>query len=321
MSLAGRLAALPPGPFARLATLLGDVKPGKEPISLAIGDPHGSVPDFVKEAIADSAASFGNYPAITGTEDWRKAAAGWLNRRFRLNGAIDPDKNLLPLDGTREGLFSVLFPLMQETKAGARPIVAMPNPFYQCYAAAALGSGAEPLYVAALKENGFLPDFASLPNATLERLAAVYICSPSNPEGAVADKAYWEKLFTLAERHDFIVLADECYADIYFGDLPLGALTARQSPERGLHAAALLPFPLQAVGAAWSALRPGGGRCCRNRKIPRLPQCRRPHGAHALAGCQRRLLARRGSRHRQPRGLSGEDGGGRAHPGQPDAAA
>ncbi|HUE64464.1 MAG TPA: aminotransferase class I/II-fold pyridoxal phosphate-dependent enzyme [Rhizomicrobium sp.] len=228
-----RIADLPPSPFARLATLLDDIKPGKEPISLSVGDPHGAVPDFVKKAIADSAASFGNYPAITGTEDWRKAASGWLNRRFGLNGAIDAEKNLLPLNGTREGLFSALFPLIHESKVGARPIVAMPNPFYQCYAAAALSSGAEPLYVAALKENGFLPDFAGLPQETLEWLAAVYICSPSNPEGAVADQAYWEKLFELAERHDFIVLADECYADIYFGDAPLSALTARQAQSGG----------------------------------------------------------------------------------------
>ena len=229
-----RMAALPAGPFARLATLLGDIKPGKEPISLAVGDPHGAVPDFVKRAIAESAASFGNYPAITGTEDWREAAAGWLNRRFRLNGAIDAGKNLLPLDGTREGLFTVLFPFMPESKAGQRPIVAMPNPFYQCYAAAALGSGAEPLYVPSLKDNGFLPDFAGLGETVLQRLVAVYICSPSNPEGAVADGAYWEKLFALAERHDFIVLADECYADIYFGDEPVGALTARQQQSGGV---------------------------------------------------------------------------------------
>ncbi|HJS45793.1 MAG TPA: aminotransferase class I/II-fold pyridoxal phosphate-dependent enzyme [Rhizomicrobium sp.] len=227
MSFAGRLAALPPGPFARLATLLGDTKPGKEPISLAVGDPSGTVPDFVKEALAKGAAGFGRYPAIIGTEDWRQAAAGWLNRRFALNGAIDAEKNLLPLNGTREGLFSVLFPIMPQSKAGKPPIVAMPNPFYQCYAAAALGSGAEPLYVAASKENGFLPDFAQLPEETLERLAAVYICSPSNPEGAVADETYWATLFRLAERYDFIVLADECYADIWFDKEPACALTSR----------------------------------------------------------------------------------------------
>ncbi|HET7084240.1 MAG TPA: aminotransferase class I/II-fold pyridoxal phosphate-dependent enzyme [Rhizomicrobium sp.] len=227
MSNLPRMAALPPGPFARLATLLGDIKPGKEPISLAVGDPSGQVPEFVKEALAKGAAGFGKYPAITGTEDWRQAAAGWLNRRFGLNGAIDPEKNLLPLNGTREGLFSVLFPLMPETKAGQRPLVAMPNPFYQCYAAAALGSGAEPLYLPSEKDNGFLPDFAGLPQTALERLAAVYICSPSNPEGAVAGDAYWRTLFQLAERHDFLVLADECYADIWFDREPASALSTR----------------------------------------------------------------------------------------------
>jgi N-succinyldiaminopimelate aminotransferase len=233
VSFAGRLAQLPPGPFARLATLLGDTKPGKDPITLAVGDPSGQVPEFVKAALAQGAAGFGKYPAISGTEDWRLAAAGWLNRRFVLNGAIDPEKNLLPLNGTREGLFSVLFPFMPETKAGTRPIVAMPNPFYQCYAAAALGSGAEPLYVPALKENGFLPDFAGLPQITLERLAAVYICSPSNPEGAVADDGYWRGLFELAERYDFLVLADECYADIWFDREPASALSTRLAQSSG----------------------------------------------------------------------------------------
>jgi N-succinyldiaminopimelate aminotransferase len=233
VSLAGRLAQLPPGPFARLSLLLADAKPGKAPISLAVGDPSGPVPEFVKEALAKSAASFGSYPAINGTEDWRQAAAGWLNRRFALDGAIDAERNLLPLNGTREGLFSVLFPFMPETKAGARPIVGMPNPFYQCYAAAALSAGAEPFYVPSLKANGFLPDFASLPQAVLERMAAVYICSPSNPEGAVADQAYWQSLFALAQQHDFFVLADECYADIWFDRPPTCALPARQSQSGG----------------------------------------------------------------------------------------
>jgi N-succinyldiaminopimelate aminotransferase len=233
LSFAGRLAALPPGPFARLTALLGDIKPGKGPISLAVGDPAGVVPEFVKQALAEGAAGFGNYPAIIGTPDWRQAAAGWLNSRFALNGAIDPETNLLPLNGTREGLFSALFPVMPETKAGARPIVAMPNPFYQCYAAAALGSGAEPLYVPSLKENRFLPDFAGLPQAALERLAAVYICSPSNPEGAVADETYWQTLFALAEQYDFIVLADECYADIWFDRPPVCALPARLAQSGG----------------------------------------------------------------------------------------
>jgi aspartate/methionine/tyrosine aminotransferase len=231
------------------------VKPGKDPISLAVGDPSGAVPDFVQEVLAKNAGSFGHYPAITGTQDWRQAAAGWLNRRFRLNGVIDAEMNLLPLAGTREGLFSVLFPLMPQTKAGQRPIVAMPNPFYQCYAAAALGSGAEPLYVPSLKENGYLPDFVALPAATLERLAAIYVCSPSNPEGAVADDAYWQALFRLADRHDFVVLADECYADIWFEHEPDSALPARLASSNDL--SRLLSFHSLSKRSGLPGLRSG----------------------------------------------------------------
>ena len=235
MSSLPRIAALPQGPFARLAALLDGIQPGKPPISLALGDPSGTVPQFVQDALDASVDSFGNYPAIAGTPDWRQAAADWLNRRFALDGAIDPDTNVLPLNGTREGLFLALPPFLPETKAGARPIVAMPNPFYQVYAAAGLVAGAELLYLPACKNWGFLPNFRELPEATLERLAAVYICSPSNPEGGVADEPYWFELFRLAEKYDFIVLADECYADIYYthkilGNIvpvsPMGALEA-----------------------------------------------------------------------------------------------
>jgi N-succinyldiaminopimelate aminotransferase len=227
------LAALPPGPFARLADLLGDVAPGKPPITLAVGDPSGAVPDFITEVLVRESASFGHYPLSHGTQDWRAAAAGWVGRRFGIPD-MDPDRHVLPLAGTREGLFLCLFPLMPKSKAGGRPAVAMPNPFYQAYAAAALSAGAEPVYVAATAANGFLPDYGALPPDVLARLVAVYICSPSNPEGAVADTAYWDRLFALADEHDFVVLADECYADIYYGAPPVSALTARHAATGGL---------------------------------------------------------------------------------------
>jgi len=258
-----RLAALPDGPFARLAALLGDEKPGKAPISLALGDPSGAVPDFVKEALAREAARFGNYPQIAGTEEWRQAAAGWVVSRFALPAdRIDPERHVLPLNGTRDGLFSVLFPFVPERKNGRRPIVAMPNPFYQVYAAAALACGAEPLYVPAREENGFLPDYAALPEATLARIAAVYVCSPSNPEGAVATQAYWDTLFALAERHDFIVLADECYADIYFDAPPTCALTARFAQSNGF--SRLLTFHSLSKRSGLPGLRSGMVAGCAN---------------------------------------------------------
>ena len=225
----GRLAALPPSAFVKLATLLDPHRPGQTPISLAIGDPNGQVPAFIGEALARHAKDFGTYPPINGSAPWREAAAGWLTRRFKL-GAMDPDKNLLPLNGTREGLFLASFVVMPESKAGQRPAVLIPNPFYQCYAAAALASGAEPVFVPATAATGFLPDYAALPKTLLERTAAVYICSPSNPEGAVASEQYWRTLFALADRYDFTVFADECYADIYLETEPASALPMRGAP-------------------------------------------------------------------------------------------
>src|SRR4029077_6976233 len=131
--------------------------------------------------------------------------------------------NLLPLNGTREGLFLALFTVMPETKAGQRPAVLLPNPFYQCYAAAALSAGGEPVFVPATAATGFLPDYLSLPKSVLERTAAVYICSPSNPEGACASEEYWRTLFALAEGHDFIVPAGECLPAIFFVQGPARA--------------------------------------------------------------------------------------------------
>jgi aspartate/methionine/tyrosine aminotransferase len=207
--------------------LLDGVEPGDEPISLAVGDPQGKVPAFVIEAITRHADRFGFYPPIDGTQEWREAATGWLKRRFALLGA---DPAVLPLSGTREGLFLASFVVTPEKKAGGRPVILLPNPFYQCYAAAALACGAEPVFVRADAANGFLPDFAALPKAILERVAAAYLCSPSNPEGACASEKYWRTLFALADEYDFTVFADECYADIYRDKPPLGALGVRGAP-------------------------------------------------------------------------------------------
>lgn len=252
----GRLSALPPSAFAKLATLLDPVTPGAPPVSLSVGDPRGAVPAFVTEAIARHAHEFGEYPPIQGTAEWRAAAAGWLRRRFALpDKAVDPDKHILPLNGTREGLFLAPFIVTPETKAAARPAILLPNPFYQCYAAGILAAGAEPVFVPARVETGFLPDFAALPGTVLERTAAAYICSPSNPEGAVADATYWRTLFGLADEYDFTVFADECYADIYLNTPPTGALTVRFSESGGFER--LLSFHSLSKRSGLPGLRSG----------------------------------------------------------------
>ena len=254
--LPGRLALLPPGSFAQLAMLLDPMPPGLPPINLSVGDPNSNPPAFVAEILARHAKDFGTYPAINGTQEWRETAAAWLTRRFALKpGEIDPETNLLPLNGTREGLFLALFTIVPESKAGSRPVVLIPNPFYQCYAAAALSAGAEPVFVPASAASGFLPDYASLPEQTLERTVAVYVCSPSNPEGACASREYWDSLFSLSERYGFVVLADECYADIYLGEEPLGALTAHRT--RGTGFEKLLTFHSLSKRSGLPGLRSG----------------------------------------------------------------
>jgi N-succinyldiaminopimelate aminotransferase len=224
-----RFDALPISPFTRLNTLLEGVAPGATPIHMHIGEPQHAVPSFVGEILAKHTAEFGRYPPIIGPDHLRKAIAAWLARRYRLGPNVDPVRHILPLVGTREGLFSAAFVTVPEEKRGEKPVVLIPNPFYQCYAAAALSSGAEPIYVNATRETNFLPDFASLSHDVLARTAAVYMCSPSNPEGGAAGEATWRKLFELADEFDFTILADECYSEIYADMAPTGALGVRHA--------------------------------------------------------------------------------------------
>ena len=163
----------------------------------------------------------------------REAIAAWITRRYGVTK--NPDTDILPLNGTREGLFNSALALSPEKK-GAGPVVLTPNPFYQVYAVAALAAGGEPVYVPATAETGFLPDYAGLPAELLDRVTIAYLCSPSNPQGAVADREYWKTLLELAEKHDFRVFADECYSEIYRDTPPPGAMeVAREigsDPER-----------------------------------------------------------------------------------------
>jgi aspartate/methionine/tyrosine aminotransferase len=223
-----RLEALPEYAFPRLRALLDPHPPGGEPIAMSIGEPTHPFPDFVAETLAQASAGYAKYPPNEGTAELREAITGWLGRRY--GAALDPEREVLPLNGTREGLFMACLALCPERKNGATPAVLIPNPFYQCYAAAALAAGAEPVFVNATAETGHLPDFAALPRETLDRAAVAFLCSPANPQGAVADAAYWRSVFALAERHGFSVFADECYSEIWRDAPPVGALEIARGP-------------------------------------------------------------------------------------------
>lgn len=222
MTFPERFSNLPEYAFPRLRALLDAHAPGGDVVHMTIGEPKHAFPDWVAQVVADNAEGFGKYPPNEGTPELRAAITGWVQRRF---GVALADTQIAPLNGTREGLFNALLALSPETKRGKRPAVLMPNPFYQVYAVAALAVGAEPVYVPATRETGFLPDYAALSPDLLDRVTVAYLCSPSNPQGAVASRDDWAGLIALAEKHDFQIFADECYSEIYRGEAPVGALT------------------------------------------------------------------------------------------------
>ena len=225
-----RLDALVRSPFARLDGLLKGIEPGAEPINLSLGEPHASLPPFLGPILEEHLSTFGRYPPIKGIPVLRQSIAKWMGRRYpALQDAIDPERHVLPLNGSREGLFSVVFPACARKPGIEEPVVLIPNPFYQVYAAAAAAAGAMPIFLAAGAETGFLPDLSAVDGAILERTVALYLCSPSNPEGAVADPDYLAKAIALARRHDFLLFADECYSEIYGDEPPTGALEVAQS--------------------------------------------------------------------------------------------
>jgi len=214
-------------PFVRLTELIAGVEPGKPPINLTLGEPQHPIPPFVGEAIARTLNQFGRYPATKGTERFRTAAAGWLERRFALRRPLDRESQLLSLNGTREGLFfAALTARDYIAKRVANPTILVPNPFYAAYVAGAVASGCEAVFLPAWRDKGFLPDLDALEPTLLDRTVAMYFGSPSNPQGAVADLAYLKRLIGLARKHNFMVFSDECYSEIYTREKPHGMLEA-----------------------------------------------------------------------------------------------
>lgn len=216
-----RFSNLPEYAFPRLRTLLDSHHAGGEPIVMTIGEPRHALPEGITEILAASVQEFGKYPPNDGTPELLSAIAGWVSQRYGV--ALTPDQ-IMVLNGTREGLYNAAMALCPEGKAGAKPVILTPNPFYQVYAVAALSVAAEPVFVNATAASGQLPDFTALPEDVLKRTAIAYICSPANPQGAVATEDYWRALIGLAERYDFRIFADECYSEIYRDAPPVGAL-------------------------------------------------------------------------------------------------
>ncbi len=228
-----RLDSLPPSPFyQQLPALFAPLQPapGLAPIDMSLGDPRHPLPEFVAPILAKRAGNLGRYSPTAGPPEFKVAVARYLVRRYGLpEASLDPESMVTHVAGTREGLFMIPLVAVPERARGGIPAVLMPNPFYPTYAGAALAAGAEPVFVAATKENGYLPDYRSVPREVLERTAVIFFCSPSNPQGVVANVAYLQDLIALARSLDALLVVDECYADVYDDRPPAGTLEACMS--------------------------------------------------------------------------------------------
>src|SRR5712672_3341961 len=211
--------------FARLTELLAPYQPGKPLIVLSLGEPQHPVPGFVGPVLARHIADFGRYPINNGIEPFRRAAANWISTRFQLPRAVDPETEVMVLNGSREGLFfAAITAARYVSPRKGRPAILMPNPFYPAYSAGARAADCETIYLPTTPANGFLPDLDALDDATLARTVAFFIVSPANPQGAVASRDYFIRLKQLADRFGFMILSDECYSEIYTREAPGSAL-------------------------------------------------------------------------------------------------
>ena len=222
------LHRLQPYPFERLRQLTRDITPNPalRPISLGLGEPRHPTPALIEHALTSSLKGLSSYPATAGDPKLREAAAGWLQRRYGVT--VNAATQVLPVNGSREALFSLAQSVIDPTRPGAT--VVCPNPFYQIYEGAALLSGAEVAFANSDPARNFAPDWSQIDEATWARTQLVYVCSPGNPTGAVMPLDEWRTLFELSDRHGFVIASDECYSEIYFRDEPpLGGLQAAQA--------------------------------------------------------------------------------------------
>jgi N-succinyldiaminopimelate aminotransferase len=226
------LDALQPYPFERLRALLKDIEgsPAHRPIAMSIGEPRHSAPMCVRDATVAALDGLSSYPPTAGGEALRTAIAEWLQTRHGLT-RIDPATQVLPVNGSKEALFSFAQAVVDTRRHSAPPLVLLPNPCYQVYEGAAILAGAEPVYVEQGPANGFDLDWDSVPAELWPRVQLVYVCSPGNPTGTVLSRARWARLFELSARHGFVIASDECYSEIYPDDAapPESALTAAQA--------------------------------------------------------------------------------------------
>ena len=310
MTAANGLEALSSGvilsPFTQLRRLLEGIAPGHDnPIELTVGEPREAMPGFVIEKLKEAEAAYAKYPPIRGTDEFRNAIANWIARRYGADVAVDPATEILPLNGSREGLFYACLPAAGRKRVSGRPAIMLPNPYYAAYIGGALAVNAEPIFLNATEATGHLPDLGSVASDTalLDRTVAFFLCSPANPQGAVADAAYVRRALDLARRHDFMLFFDECYSEIYAHEPPVGGLEVAVENSGSFPQLDRLQLAVQAVKPARAPVWVLRGRRGVHGDVRGDPQPGRAASAGAHAASLGRRLGGGAARCCQPAGL------------------
>jgi aspartate/methionine/tyrosine aminotransferase len=219
---------LPSYPFPRLRELLAPFKPedSSAALNMSLGEPQHAVPEFVAEIMYEKRHDLNRYPPVAGTEEWQDSVTTWFSNRYDIPSEMMTADHVVPLNGSREGLFSIGQVIVPQEINGKKPAVLLPNPFYQPYVGSAIFSGADAVYFEASKDNNFMPDFYSADAQLLSRTAMIFLCSPTNPHGTVASMEDLKKLILFAREHKITLLGDECYSEIWDKQAPAGILEA-----------------------------------------------------------------------------------------------
>ncbi len=231
MELAERIRKLPPYLFVEISRKVAEKRAqGVDVVTFGIGDPDLPTPRHVLDALHQAADLPANhrYPESEGLPELRRAIASWYERRFGL--AFDPDREVLPLIGSKEGIGHMALCLIDP---GDRALV--PDPGYPVYSIGAMFAGGEPYFMPLTEENGFLVDFSAIPDDVARRAKVLWLNYPNNPTGATADIGFFDEAVAFAKKHDLVVCHDGPYSDVAFdGYRPVSFLQAKGARDVGI---------------------------------------------------------------------------------------
>ena len=214
MRPAKRIDRLPPYLFAEMDRKIAEARAkGVDVISFGIGDPDLPTPQHVVEALCSAAKdpATHRYPSYTGMPDFRVAIAEWYQRRFGV--VLDPDTQIQPLVGSKEGIFHLPVAFVDPGD-----VALIPDPGYPVYETGTILAGGEPVSMPLLADNGFTPDFSAISDDVAGRAKVMWLNYPSNPTAACVDESFFTEAVRYCREHDILLCHDAAYTEITFDD-------------------------------------------------------------------------------------------------------